>query len=245
MTIPDPGPVDRARLERLALAAAGRGSLLFHCDLAAALALAHVERGGRSAPAFDAWIVDVGPNGYETLFLDGRSEAYAVTFAANGQSIGEPRRGSASPRVTAMAAAWRTARASGLIPANTPNEVIVVPPPRDYAPTDPIEAYLICSSEQPGDLVLGRHWRLSIDDGGRAIAEATPLSRTVLVIPGANGRPPEDVIVTHAGEAPSEFHVYLTLKHCVEIEVVAVGSDTRWQISGETVRMIADQFLYC
>lgn len=238
MTTQEPGPVDRARLEHLALAAAGRGSLLFHCDLAAGLALGHVQRLGQSAPAIDAWIVDVGPNGYEAIFLDGGLETYAVTFAADGQPIGEPRRGSASPRVAAMAAAWRTARASGLIPANTTHEAIVVPPPRDHAPADPVEAYLIRHGEARDDLVLGRHWHLAIDDGGRAVVDATPLSRTVLVIPGANGRPPEDVTVTHLGETPSEMHFYLSLKHDIAIEVVAVASNTRWQVAGETMRIV-------
>lgn len=231
-------PAERARLEGLAFTAAGRGSLLFHLDLAAVLALGHVQRLGPRAPAFDAWVVDVGPNGYEAIFLDARAEAFAVTFAADSQTIGEARHGAATPRVATMAAAFRTARASGLIPANTPHEAIVVPPPRDHAPADATEAYLVRGGEAKGDLVFGRHWHLLVDNGGRAVAAATPLSRSVLTIPGANGRAPEDIVVTHLGETPSEIHTYLSLKHGVPIEVVATGTNTRWQVAGETTTFL-------
>lgn len=142
-----------------------------------------------------------------------------------------------------MGAAFRAVRASGLIPANVPHEAIVVPPPPDSLSTDAIEVYLVRGGEAKGDVVLGRHWHLRLDDGGRAIAAATALSGTILTIPGANDRAPKDVLVTHLGETPSEMHTYLSLKHGIPIEVVAMETNTRWHAAAETIRLLGSVIL--
>ena len=231
--------MDQAQEQRLREAASwsvARGSLLFHLDLAAAIARDHVAANGL-APDTDGWAVDVGPNGYEVVFLadDPDQELLAVTFAADGSPIAEKRSGAPSRRQRALAAAARTAAA---LPGPERRSVVVVPPAADAADA-PVEAYVMRLADRPGDMAVGVHTRVRLSPDGRRVLGSEPLSRSPLMIEGSEGRPPLDVTVTHLlGPVPSEAHVYLSLKHGVPISVITTENEEQWIVDGELVSLL-------
>lgn len=229
--------VEEDRLRREAAWAVARGSLLFHLDLAAAIAGDHVAANGL-APATDGLAVDVGPNGYEVFFLgdDEERELLAVTFAADGSPIAEQRRGAPSQRLRVLAAARRTAQA---LPGPDRRSIVVVPPAVKAAPDAPIEAYAMRVADRRGDMVVGVHLRARLTPDGRRMLAKEPLSSSALVVPGSDGRPPLDVTLTHLlGPTPSEAHVYLSLKHGVPISVITAENDEHWVVDGERVSLL-------
>jgi hypothetical protein len=139
-----------------------RGSLLFHLDLAQALARDALPPGLE----IGGWAVDVGAAGYTVIFLDADlvREIHAVTFAADGSPLGERRAGRAGPRATALAAARRTV----LEQAND-ETIVVAPPPADARPGQPLEAYVLPSRLEAAERIV-----LSAD--GRRVTAAQPVA---------------------------------------------------------------------
>lgn len=230
--MPDILAFDPDRLADAAARAAIRGSLLFHLDLAGTLAL-----GATGDLPVGGWAVEVGERGYEVLLLDAEldRELALVTFAADGAPLVAPRKGSPLPAARAAACAGRTlAMAFGSAGGAT----VVVPRARDAASDASIEGYWLRTDAVPGNVVEGRHWRAVLSVDGRELVSRTALSRGDLVIPGARDVPAEGLVLTDLdGAVPNETHVYLSLKHGIGIEVVAMASGTRWAVSGETIRM--------
>lgn len=153
--------------------AAVRGSLLFHLDLAQILAINALPPG-----AARDWAVEVADQGYVvTILNDGLDrEAFAVTFAADGSPISEPRDRRADPRAMALASARRTAL--DRLEADDGRSVVVLPPAAT-SPAAPLEAYLL--DHEPGE-----DHRLTISADGRRVlatarltAEATPTEAQV------------------------------------------------------------------
>lgn len=138
-----------------------RGSLLFHLDLAQILAIEALPPG----VAADAWAIDVGDQGYVVTVLsqDLARETFAVTFAADGAPIVEPRDRRASPRDIALATARRTVL-EGLDDARGWTVVALPPPP---TPGAPIEVYRL-----GGEPAV----RLTLDADGRRVLAAAPVA---------------------------------------------------------------------
>ena len=221
------------QLRAAAEAAAMRGSLLFHLDLAASLATDALAAAGVPAD-FHAMLVDA--DGYGVLALEDGAfprERAMVRFAADGRPVLSERSGAATLAMAALARARRTAAGAGLVPGRS---VAIAIPQRSAArPSDPIEAYVLAlpPADAASDLVLGIHWRLSLSGDGDTILTREPLSRTALVLPGARGVPAYGIEVTHFGAVPSETHTWLSLKHGVAIRVVAMESMQLWDVEGE------------
>lgn len=179
-----------------------RGSLLFHLDLAQILA---IDALPPEAPK--AWAVEVDDRGYVVTVLsdDLSRETFAVTFAADGAPIVEPRDHRALPRTLALASTRQTAleqfdRLDGLS--------VIALPPAATAPLDgPLEAY-----------VLGRDdYRLTISADGRHLLAMTAIA--------------DDA-------APSEAHVYRSLKRDQAITLVTPGNGARWRIAAGEISLL-------
>jgi len=219
-----------AELRTGAAEAVARGSLLFHLDLAAALAEQAVATTDLVAE-LPVLAVDIGPRGYEVdvLSADLTRDLARIGFAADGRAMLEPSHGAPTARARRIGEAIRT------LGRLDPHARAVVLPPHE----DGSEAYLFVQPEDVGDIVVGVHHRLRLTPDGRTVLAQTPLSRAPLVIPGANGKPAFDIVLTHLlGDTPSEVHVYLSLKHAVALNVITAANEEYWQIDGERISLL-------
>ncbi len=210
--------------------AVARGSLIFHLDLAAALAPQAVA-ATQLAHERPVLAVDLGPHGYQVdvLSADLARDLARVTFAADGSAMLEPSHGAPTARARRIGEATYTLRRLD------PNARAVILPPHE----DLIEAYLIAESEREGDIVVGVHHRLRLTADGRTVLAQTALSRSPLTIPGTNGKPAFDIVLTHVlGETPSELHVYLSLKHGVPLDIITAANEEHWQVDGERISLL-------
>ncbi|MGR4864837.1 hypothetical protein [Caulobacter sp. LARHSG274] len=199
----------RDELVEAAARAVVRGSLLFHLDLAQALALDALPPGLEVG----GWAVDLGAAGYEVTFLDAdlARELYAVTFAADGSPLGERRRGRTSPRLTALAAA-RRATLAWVFPAD--DGCIVAPPPATAPSGQPLEAYVLRRGEASWGEPPEDHRRITLSPDGRRVLSA-------------------ELVVSRA--VPSEAYVYLSLKRGVALELTTPDNGARWRVDGESI----------
>lgn len=215
-------------LRKAAHAAAARGSLLFHLDLATELARPLIGEGLALATVLD-------DDGYG---VEGVAEGAPTTvrtsvrFADDGRSILLQTSRPASATVEALAAARRTMEAARLTGA-AQEAVIIVPP----SGAGEIEAYAIRIADKAQDVVLGVHHRAVLTPNGRRVLKQEALSRTPLVLTGSADVPPASAQVTHFGATPSEMHVYLSLKHSLPLEILAMQSQLRWLVDGESAEI--------
>lgn len=228
--------MDHAQEQRLRDAAAwavARGSLLFHLDLAGALARDFVAEHLPELE-FDSWAVDIGPYGYEVVFLaDGTDREFlGVTFSADGSPIAETRRGAPSPRLRALAESARTLSA---LPLPEWRAIVVAPPSNASEPDTPIDGYVLRLADLPGDIAFGTHEVCRLSADGRYVLSREALSRSTLVVPGET----RDLAVTHLlGDAPSEVHVWLSLKHGMPISVLTTSNQEHWVVDGESISLV-------
>ncbi len=219
-----------AELRAGAARAVALGSLLFHLDLAAALAEQAVAATPLAAE-LPVLAVDLGPRGYEVdvLSADLARDLARISFAADGRAMLELSHGAPTARARRIGDAVRT------LGRLDPQARAVVLPPHE----DGIEAYLFVQPDDVGDIVVGVHHRLRLSADGRTVLAQTPLSRAPLVIPGANGTPAFDIVLTHMlGDTPSEVHVYLSLKHAVALDIITASNEEHWQIDGERISLL-------
>jgi len=243
-----------ARLREAAEAVGARGSLLFHLDLAAALA---VEALGAAGVASDLYAALVDEDGYGVLALaeDGGGaprELALVRFAADGRPVVTTRDGPPVPEHLAQARARRTAARAASVEAGVGTGVgagegagvgterhaaVAFPRPRAALGDDPFEAYLLRLPplETPADVVLGVHRHLLLSADGATVIADRPLSRGPLTLPSANGRSPYGIEVTHFGAVPGEIHVWASLRHGVGLRVIALDSMQMWDVEGERI----------
>lgn len=227
-------PIDGAlaELERAAALRAGRGSLIFHLDLAGTLAsAAFAGEGLEGAP-----VVIVDDDGYAAACVDESLPPRvlaSVRFAADGRPVLTREPGVAPPPLDVMAAATRTLAAAFAEPG-VPRAFVVVPP----GPGEPIEGYTIRLAARSGGVVIGVHWRATLDPFGREVTSREPLARATLELPAVNDCPPPFAEVTHFDATPGEMHHYLSLKHGIVLDVMALRSSTRWRVEGEQVRLL-------
>ncbi|PZU79334.1 MAG: hypothetical protein DI530_08825 [Sphingomonas sp.] len=221
----------RVQLQAAADAAAMRGSLIFHLQLAATLGLEALAEAGVAVP-LHALLVDA--EGYGVLALDDGAvpqERALVRFAPDGRPVVTARQGAATRQDAARARAARTVAAARLVPGR--QDVIALPSPRRAAPDAPVEVYALALPETVGDVVLGIHWHATVAADGAALLSREPLSRSALVLPARGDTPPFAVEVTHFGAVPSEIHTWASLRHGIALSVVTLDSGMVWSVEGE------------
>jgi hypothetical protein len=221
----------RVQLQAAADAAAMRGSLLFHLQLAATLGQEALAEAGVAAP-LTALLVD--EEGYGVLALEDSAvpqERALVRFAPDGRSIVSERHGAATRQDAARARAARTVAEARLVPGR--QDVIALPQPRRAALDTPVEVYALALPETAGDVVLGIHWHATVTANGATLLTREPLSRSALVLPGRGDVPPFAVEVTHFNAVPSEIHTWASLRHGIALSVVTLDSGMVWSVDGE------------
>jgi hypothetical protein len=213
-----------------------RGSLLFHLDLAATLALDHLY-GNPLIENADGWAVDVTTRGYEAVFISDSPdrELAGVTFAATGAPMVEALRGTPSPRVRALCVAARTIAAL----AGPATSTIIAVPPTAGSIGQELDAYLLRRADTPHDIAIGPHTRFRLSPDGRDIRGREPLARSELILPARNEGDAQGVTVTHLmADVPSEVHVYLSLRHGIAIDVITTSNEEHWRVDGESISLL-------
>ncbi|PAX06968.1 hypothetical protein CKY28_12940 [Sphingomonas lenta] len=221
---------DGARAWRILEAAAGRaaarGAMLFRLDLATELARAALTPGelGEAAP-----IAMLDGEGYAVACVE---DAFPLRVRAlvrfrDGRAAVFPDAAEAPPALEALAHGRRTVERAALVGRGLAQTVLMMPL------AGVLEAYAIRRAEREGDLVLGVHWLVRLSGDGRALMGCEPLSRSAATVPAEGGRLPERIAVSHFGATPNEAHHYLSLKHGVALDVLALESETWWRVEGE------------
>lgn len=216
-----------AKLHRAADLASGRGSLLFHLDLATVLARAAFALRGI---AFDQLATLVDEQGYRVLALDAAPSRRALA-EARFDDRGEVQivaADSQPPRASVLADARATLAAARFEGAET--HAILVVPADD--PRAAIEGYAIAVGEDPAIVKPESHWHVTLDPDGRRIVRRAPLLVTERDAPAAI-QALRDATLTVADAVPGEIHTYLSLKHGVPLTVRTRESGALWRVDGE------------
>ena len=217
-----------ARLHEAADLAAARGSLLFHLDLASAVARAALTEQDITFAGL-ATLVD--ERGYRVIAMNDaplRRAVAEVSFDPSGAAtvwldpVGVP------PRAATIADAYVTATAAhdGMAVAQA---TIVIPA---HDPARPIEAYAVAIAQNRGTVQLTGHALVTLDPAGRRI-----LSRELLAVAtgqdACSAHAARDAVLVIPDAVPSELHTYLSLKHGVPLTIETRQSGVRWRVDGE------------
>ena len=211
----------RRQLHAAADAAAMRGSLIFHLDLATEAA--RVAFAGRGIPTGSlATVIDEG--GYRVFALDRDVSPDVIAdarFDRVGNVVIDTVPDDVPPRVSILAKARATTEGTLAQDACLPHAVIVIPA---SDPRAPIEAYAIAvgASDLPR---LNENWLLTLTRDGRIVTSCGVLSM-------ATGGGLRSGLV-YGGSVPNALHTYLSLKHGLSLFVETTGSGLRWQVAGE------------
>lgn len=225
----------RVQLQAGADAAAMRGSLLFHLDLAAALGVQALHEAGIDA-SLHALLVD--DQGYGVVALDASvvpQQRAVVRFAADGRPQLSAGQGAAVPAVAARARAAATVARAELIAER--HSVIAIPQRAAARHDDPVEVYALALPDAAGDIVLGIHWHAEVSGDGTTLLAREALSQSALTLPARRDTPPFGIEVTHMGAVPSEIHGWLSLKHGLTLSVATLESGLIWTVDGERITL--------
>lgn len=185
-------------------------------------------------PARPGWVVYfVGEQDAEFVAL------YEVTFARDSASKPEIKRWeppkSLGPEASARVWARHTAILKPLPMCASHYSAVVLP--GDLAGEPGWLVYLVAGPSQPGEIVVGGHYRIGVSGDGSQVRQTTPLWRACLTIP-----PPSDIkvlqiVVTHlVTDWPMETHVFLNLVHGVPM--VVATSRGEWMVDRGRVHFL-------
>lgn len=105
-----------------------------------------------------------------------------------------------------------------------------------------ILVYLLAGTTKPNVVVLGRHYRVLLQEDGATIRHVHPLSKSVLEMPVTppGGAKPVGLWVTHlVTEYPLETHVFASLLHKLPIYVGT--SRGNWRVDGNTINFLGER----
>ena len=217
-----------AELHRAADLAAARGSLLFHLDLAAELAMAAFARRGIAVEGL-ATLVD--EQGYRTFAFDAGPDRRALAearFDARGDVDVLPPTDSPPPRATIFADAREMIAAS--LSGGRDGHAVVVIPADD--PRKPLEGYALSAGNEAETVRASDHWLVALDPNGRRAINRQALVATTGTLPQDLNALRRTVLIVAEG-VPNELHTYLSLKHDTPLIVETLASRVRWRIDGE------------
>lgn len=220
------------KLRQAADLAAARGSLLFHLDLATAVAEAALASQNTTYLGLAALVDD---QGYRVIALDGLSSVEPVAevrYDERGKPQVHP--GSETPpRAAAFASARELIRTTRI---DDETEYVAVVIPADD-PRKPLQGYAIAIAASSDYASLGPHWLVALDKAGRKIT-----ARTTLPVGGSSAilavhLLADQTLVTDEA-VPNEIHTYLSLKHSARLRVNTTGSGLSWRIDGERTDLL-------
>jgi hypothetical protein len=167
--------------------------------------------------------------------------AYTITFPRKGEPVVEDHVGEAVPEaVRARYRARRTALEAVPKLYTRPNiEVIDDPDGDGYL------VYVLASTDQPNQMVVGGHYRVTVSADGLKAEQVDALSRSLLIVPTGKdavpkGSEPVGVVVSHiVSDTPVESHVFVSLLHHTPV-CVATMDGAVWNVEEGKIRKIKE-----
>jgi hypothetical protein len=96
-------------------------------------------------------------------------------------------------------------------------------------------AYALAATTKPDEVLVGGHYRFTIDANATAIEQTDRLFRSCLTLPMAKGKPgaqPLEMLASHVvSNTPLETHVFLSRRHGFPFLIITPGNDTVWRIA--------------
>lgn len=105
--------------------------------------------------------------------------------------------------------------------------------------------YVMSATQQQGLAVLGRHYRFTISDDGRALTDRVAFTNSCIGLPtglppnAPKGAKPFGLFFNHVlTPYPQETHVFASLSHNLDIilSTPKAGKDVTWKISGAKIK---------
>lgn len=97
-------------------------------------------------------------------------------------------------------------------------------------------AYALAATKKPDEILVGGHYRFTIDANATVIERTDRLFRSCLTIPmpkKETGKEPVEMVASHVvSDTPLETHVFLSRMHGFPFLIITPGSDTVWRIEG-------------
>ena len=209
-------------LRDAAALAIGRGSLMFHLDLATEAAHAALMAQG---VATDALAATADASGYRVFAVDlGASPRVlaSVGFDADGRAVVDTRAQAVDPLVEAVARGRLAIAGRGVA-------AIVIPSRKATT----LEGYAVAVDPSPGEPILEGHRRLTLTRDGRRVTGTQPLSAGTQA-----GRADGAALLATPDATPNELHTYLSLKHDAPLLVDTAASGLRWRVDGERATLV-------
>lgn len=192
------------------------------------------------------WVSEIQEAGSTVYFIRERNDitslAYTVFFPKAGKPKVKDQVGEAvPPAVRARFLARRTAFAAvpGFYTPKTNGEVVDDPDGKGLI------VYVLASTDEPGQVVVGGHYRVMVSADGRTAKQVDALSRSLLIVPLHPSDLPKDstpasVVVSHiVSDTPVETHVFVSLLHGIPI-YVATAKDVVWRVDKGTITKVQD-----
>src|SRR5262249_35082877 len=102
--------------------------------------------------------------------------------------------------------------------------------------------YLLAGTKRPDVAVLGRHYRILVDEDGKTVRKVEPLSNAVIEIPQAPHSKDEQAVglmVTHVvTDWPLETHGFASMLYKVALFVTT--SRGTWVVTGDRIALVSD-----
>jgi hypothetical protein len=95
--------------------------------------------------------------------------------------------------------------------------------------------YALAATKKPDEVLIGGHYRFTIDPNAMVIERVDRLFRSCLTIPAPKrepGKDPVEMLASHVvSDTPLETHVFLSRMHGFPFLIITPGSDTVWRIA--------------
>jgi hypothetical protein len=183
------------------------------------------------------WVSTVGGEASVVFFLQERDDrlslAYTVTFPREAAPVVKDQIGEAVPEaVRTRYRARQTAIAAvpKLYTRNTNAEVL------DDPDGDGFVVYVLASTTEPNEMVVGGHYRVTISRDGRKAEAVDALSRSLLILPinppdAPKGAETVAAYMTHiVSPTPVETHVFVSLLHR-RVFYVSTSETEIWKVA--------------
>jgi hypothetical protein len=186
------------------------------------------------------WVVTEDADGLLVTFIGEYEGAYKAVFDVRPDERGARRFALAGQRALSSgeAAQFRartTAQSALEEPCSERYNSVVLEDPE----SDGWIVYWLAATTQPGAMVVGGHYRVTVSAGGEEIVAADRLSRSCMTIEPADEETAAAVVTHLVGPTPVETHVFVSLLHRKPIFVLT-EDETIWAVEGDSIREVED-----
>lgn len=213
------------------------------------------QRDAMAAAAFDAlfdthpeaqnlpvrgWITEITKENRRVYFVQERESKYSLAFVATFQKEGVPKiedgHGAALPDFVAKRFTARGTARTAIPKFMTERynfEVLDAPDGKGFL------VYALASTNNPDEIIVGGHYRVTVSADGTKAEQVDALSRSFLVLHKQGGDVPKDAKVvgysmSHVvSDTPVETHVFVSLLHKAPFYVATSEKDVWRVVNGE------------